>query len=186
MFRFIYTGNIRRDRGIETILKAIENLDHVELVLAGRIIHKEIGDKVLNSPNVTYGGLLLPNEALVLEQNNDAIITLYDLKFKQNYFAMPNKLFEAMMCQLPIITNIAPEIVAHEVSCGLIVDYNDINHINNAIVTLRDKPDPRRKLGDNSHRAFLQKYNWHIIEKELLKVYETLFTSEISLSNKQK
>jgi glycosyltransferase involved in cell wall biosynthesis len=69
--------------------------------------------------------------------------------------------------------------VAHEVSCGLIVDYNDINHINNAIVTLRDKPDPRRELGDNGRRAFLQKFNWHIIEKELLKVYETLFASDI-------
>jgi glycosyltransferase involved in cell wall biosynthesis len=178
LFRLAYTGNIRRDRGIETILKAVENLDHIELVLAGRIIHKEIGDKVLKSPNVTYSGLLLPNEALVLEKNSDAIIALYDLRFKQNYFAMPNKLFEAMMCQLPIITNIAPEIVAHEVNCGLIVDYNDINQIKNAIVTLRDKPDLRRELGDNGRRAFLQKYNWHIMEKELLEVYENLFSSD--------
>lgn len=107
LFRLAYTGNIRRDRGIETILKAVEDLDGIELVLAGRIIHKEIGDKILRSPNVNYNGLLLPNEALVLEKNSDAIIALYNLRFKQNYYAMPNKLFEAMMCQLPIITNIA-------------------------------------------------------------------------------
>lgn len=70
-------------------------------------------------------------------------------------------------------------ILTHEVSCGLIVDYDDTNQIKNAIVTLRDKPELRRELGDNGRKALLQKYNWHIMDKELLKVYENLFASDI-------
>jgi glycosyltransferase involved in cell wall biosynthesis len=173
-FRLAYTGNIRRDRGLETILKAIENIEGIEFVIAGRIIDKELGDQILKSSNVRYMGLVLPDDALLIEKNCDAIIALYNLEFKQNYFGMPNKLFEAMMCQLPIITNIAPEVVKHEVGCGIIVDYNDINEIRNAIVTLRDKPGLRKELGNNGRKAFLQKYNWHSMEKELLKVYENL------------
>jgi glycosyltransferase involved in cell wall biosynthesis len=183
LLRLAYTGNIRHDRGIETILKAIEDLDGIEFVLAGRIVHNDIKYKILGSPKVKYNGLLLPDDALVLEKNSDAIIALYDLKFKQNYFAMPNKLFEAMMCQLPIITNIAPEIVKDEVRCGLIVDYNDINQIKDAIVMLRDQPKLRRELGNNGRVAFLQKYNWRLMEEKLLNVYEYLFCSDIQPSN---
>jgi glycosyltransferase involved in cell wall biosynthesis len=174
LFRLAYTGNIRRDRGLETILKAIKDVEGVEFIIAGRIIDKELGDQILKSPNVRYMGLVLPEDALLIEKNCDAIIALYNLEFRQNYFAMPNKLFEAMMCQLPIITNVAPEVVKHEVGCGIIVDYNDMNEIRNAIITLRDKPGLRKELGNNGRRAFLQKYNWHLMEGELLKVYENL------------
>jgi len=186
LFSLVYTGDIRRDRGIETILKAIEDLDGIEFVLAGRIIHKEIEYKILGTPKVKYNGLLLPEDALVLEKSSDAIIALYNLKFKQNYFAMPNKLFEAMMCQLPIITNIAPEVVKDEVGCGVIVDYNDTDQIRETIVMLRDKPELRKELGKNGRVAFMQKYNWHIMERKLLSVYEYLLSSKIQLSNNRK
>jgi glycosyltransferase involved in cell wall biosynthesis len=174
LFRLAYTGNVRRDRGLETILKAIENIEGVEFVIAGRIIDRELGDRILESSNVRYMGLVLPNDALLIEKNSDAIIALYSLEYKQNYFAMPNKLFEAMMCELPIITNVAPEVVKHEVGCGIMVDYDDMKAVRNAIVTLRDKPGLRKKLGNNGRKAFLQKYNWHSMEKELLKAYQNL------------
>jgi glycosyltransferase involved in cell wall biosynthesis len=183
LFRLAYTGNIRRDRGIEMILKAIEDLDGVEFVIAGRIVHKDIEYKILRSPKVKYIGLLLPEDALALEKNSDAIVALYDLEFRQNYFAMPNKLFEAMMCQVPIITNIAPEIVTDEVGCGFVVDYDDLHQIKDAIIMLRDKPELRRKLGNNGRVAYLQKYNWQIMEKKLLDAYEQLFSTDIPFSN---
>jgi glycosyltransferase involved in cell wall biosynthesis len=86
---------------------------------------------------------------------------------------MGNKLFEAMMCGIPIITNVATEIV-NETQCGIIVDYNNIDHIRETIVNLRDNPDLRKKLGENGRNAFLQKYNWNAMEQRLFKIYQEL------------
>jgi glycosyltransferase involved in cell wall biosynthesis len=93
--------------------------------------------------------------------------------YAQNKYVTGNKLFEAMMCGVPIITNVATEIV-NETQCGIIVDYNDIDQVRNAIVSLRDNPELRKNLGDNGRKAFLQKYNWNVMEQKLFKIYDTL------------
>jgi glycosyltransferase involved in cell wall biosynthesis len=85
---------------------------------------------------------------------------------------LPNKLFEAMMCSVPIITNVAQEIV-NETSCGILVEYNK-DKIKEAIVMLRDNPELCKRLGNNGRDAFLKKYNWDVMEKKLYKIYEEL------------
>jgi glycosyltransferase involved in cell wall biosynthesis len=77
------------------------------------------------------------------------------------------------MCGVPIITNVATEIVT-ETQCGIVVNYKEVDQIRDAIVRLRDDPHLRKRLGENGRKAFLQKYNWSTMEKELFKVYENL------------
>jgi glycosyltransferase involved in cell wall biosynthesis len=86
---------------------------------------------------------------------------------------MGDKLFEAMMCGIPLITNVATEIV-NETQCGIIVDYNNIDHIREAVVNLRDNLYLRKRLGDNGRNAFLRKYNWNAMEQKLFKIYQEL------------
>ena len=88
-------------------------------------------------------------------------------------FSMDNKLFEALMLGIPIITNVSPELI-DEVGCGIIVDYDDKKQIKDAVVCLRDNRDLRRGLGNNGRKAFLQKYSWTMMEQELYKCYENL------------
>ena len=86
---------------------------------------------------------------------------------------MGNKLFEAMMCGKPVIRNVAQEIIK-EVNCGIVVDYDNGEQIREAIVTLRDNPELCKRLGDNGRKAFLEKYNWSIMEQRLYRVYDSL------------
>lgn len=58
--------------------------------------------------------------------------------------ANPNKLFEAMMLGVPVITNVCRKIV-RETGCGLIVEYNP-KSVRDGIVKLRD-PLLRKELG---------------------------------------
>ena len=169
----VYTGPIMRNRGLDRIIAAIQDLNNVELVIAGRVIDKELLDKILETSNVDYKGLLPLSDALALEGSSDTMIILYDLKHEINNFAMPNKLFESMMFGLPIITNVAPEVVK-KVDCGIIVDYNNISQIKSAVISLRNNIDLRRRLGYNGRKAFIQKYNWTIMEQELYKIYKNL------------
>lgn len=174
IFTIIYTGNIVKNRGLERITAAIKDLHDVKLLIAGKPIDENLLHNLLRLPNVEYRGLLQPADALALNLLSDAMIILYDLQIPNNNFSMSNKLFEAMMCGLPIITNVSTEIVREEVGCGTVVDYNDINKIKAAVTRLRDDPLLCRKLGRNGRKAFLQKYNWGIMEKQLLEIYENL------------
>ena len=174
IFTIVYTGNIVKNRGLDRITSAIKDLNDVKLLIAGKPIDENLLHVLLRLPNVEYRGLLQPAEALALNLLSDAMIILYDLQIPNNNFSMSNKLFEAMMCGLPIITNVSTEIVKEEVGCGTIVDYNDINKIKGAIATLRDDPQLCRKLGNNGRNAFLQKYNWGKMEQKLLEIYKNL------------
>ena len=86
---------------------------------------------------------------------------------------MHNKTLEAMMEGVPIITNLSPELV-EELGFGIIVEYGNIDQIRSAVTKLRDDPDLCKRLGDNGRKAFLQKYNWTIMERKLYDVYENI------------
>jgi len=170
----VYTGLICKDQGLERITAVIKDLKGVQLVIAGRIADKELLDQMLRLPNVKYKGLLERSESLKLESSSDAMVVLYDPQYRKNQLSSPNKIFEAMMCGIPLITNMEQQLVDKEVGCGIIVEYNDINQLKEAIVLLRDNSELRRKMGQKGRKAFLEKYNWSRMELELYKIYEGL------------
>jgi glycosyltransferase involved in cell wall biosynthesis len=86
---------------------------------------------------------------------------------------LPNKIFEAMMCSTPIVTNIAQDIV-NKADSGIVVEYDNVKQIKQAIITLRDNPELSKRFGDNGRKAFVEKYNWSRMEQKLFKVYERL------------
>ena len=132
---------------------------------------KDVFDKIRGIDNLKYEGVLQPADALGLEARSDAILALYDPLVLWNNITLPNKLFEAMMCGVPIITNIATEIV-NETQCGIIVDYDNKDEMKKSIVELRDNPELKKRLGENGREAFLQKYNWAAMEQKLYGIYE--------------
>ena len=140
----------------------------------GRVEDKKLLNKIEGISNIIYKGFLDHEEVLDLEANSDAMVALYDLNLQtQNKYVMGNKLFEAMMFGVPLITNIAQEIV-NETDCGIIVDYDNSEQVQEAIIKLRDDPELRKRLGTNGRKAFLEKYNWNLMEKKLYMVYDSL------------
>lgn len=173
-FTLVYTGAIIRNRGLEQIIAAMKDLRDVEFVVAGTVVHKEMLDQMQELSNATYKGRLSYEDAVALEGHSDVMVVLYDPKVPLNNFTWPTKFFEAMMLRIPLITNLSPELINDEVGCGIIVDYYDINQIKAAIIYLKDNVELRRRLGNNGRNAFLQKYNWTMMEQELYKIYGNL------------
>lgn len=172
----VYTGNIVRKRGLELISAAMINTDKVQLLMAGKVTDKEFLNELVIQPHIRYYGELPLSEALGLEATADVMVILYDTDIPNNRYANPNKLFEAMMFKIPVITNVVEEIV-QENNCGLIVEYGNIELLSNAIVTMRDNPMLRKKLGENGRHAFEKQYNWSCMERVLLTVYRDLQNS---------
>jgi len=172
-FKIIYTGGVRKDRSLLNVAEAIRGLNSIHFVIAGPIIDNAVFQKMQEVPNVKYQGLLEPREALLLEARSNIMVALYDPIIPWNNITLPNKLFEAMMCKIPIITNVAPEIV-NETGCGIIVEYDNVAQLKESIIKLRDDPNLRKRLAENGRKAFLEKYNWDIMEQRLYKIYEDL------------
>jgi glycosyltransferase involved in cell wall biosynthesis len=176
ILKLVYTGNIVRNRGLEVITKAIKELNGIEFVFSGISIDKILLADLLKNNNVSYMGLLSQEDALKLEGQADVIIVLYNPHIPINNFAMPNKFLLAMMFGVPTITNLGKEII-EEINCGILVDYDNIDQIKKAVVKLRDDKDYRNRLGMNGRDAFVQKYNWNIMEKELYEIYDKLISN---------
>jgi glycosyltransferase involved in cell wall biosynthesis len=175
-FKLLFTGHVREGRGLDKLLEILEDIKNTELLVMGRVEDRKLLQKTYGISNCKYIGFLDHNQLLDLELSSDAIIALYDSNLQtQHEYGMANKILEAMMCGLPVITNIAHEIIT-ETECGILVEYDNIKQIKQAIIALRDNPELRSKLGNNGRRAFLEKYNWTTMEDRLFKIYDTLFS----------
>lgn len=170
--KLIYTGNVVRNRGIEQIVRAIDGLEYVSLFIAGKVIDRELFEKITHSINVVYFGHLPLAESLSLEQASDVMITLYDPRIPYRMYAMPNKLFEAMMFSLPVITNVSKCIV-EKTQSGIIVNYDDILEIRDGVTKLNNL-EFRKRLGRNGRKAFENEYNWRRMEEALYSLYDNL------------
>jgi glycosyltransferase involved in cell wall biosynthesis len=157
----VYTGGIRRGRGLENLSRISNELNNVTLVLAGPIMDKDVFDQIEGSDNLKYDGVLQPVESLGLEAQADVIVELYDPSVVWNNITLPNN----------------PEIV-NETKCVIVVDYNNVTQIKDGIVKLRDNPELGKRLGESGRDAFLRKYNWSAMEQKLYGIYGRLILKQ--------
>lgn len=176
-----YAGTIQRSRGIQYMIKAIEELNNVKLIIAGIGPHKDLLENLSHKAKdkIKYMEWMPYDEVIANSLNADILFAFYDPQIPANRYASPNKLFEAMMCGKPIITNAettATKIVEAE-NCGLIVPYGDVEEIKDAILKLKNNAALRERLGKNGRRAYEERYGWAIMERRLIDVYHELAKS---------
>ena len=169
-----YTGAINNGRGLEQFATILGNLDNVKLRLYGPVIDKKLFNNLNRQSNIEFKGFLPSYDdyqrAII---DTDVLVAVYTKEIIGNQITMHNKTLEAMMGGIPIITNLSPQFV-NEIGFGIIVEYGNIDQITRAIKRLRDEPEFRKRLGTNGRKAFLEKYNWGIMEKKLYDVYENI------------
>jgi glycosyltransferase involved in cell wall biosynthesis len=178
-FRLVCTGNVLRDRSLESVAMAIKKKENVELAIAGRPIDQELLKKISNQSNVKYKDLLNHDEILSLYASADAIVAQYDLR-KPNYnLSMPIKILEAMMFGLPVITNLSLEFPSDKFNYGIKVDYGNIEQIKQGISNIVNNIKLRRMLGLNARKIFEEKYVWKEMEDRLLEIYGQLLGDQL-------
>ena len=174
IFKLLFTGAIRSGRGLETVSEIIGNMNDTQFVVTGKIKDMKLHDKITRTPNIKYYGFLDRKELLDLEASCDVMIALYDLNLQSQYeYGVANKVLEAMMCGVAVISNISLDLV-NDTKCGILVDYGNVSQIRDAIVTLKDNPELRKFYATNGRQAFLKKYNWKIMEGRLYNICEDL------------
>lgn len=173
-----YAGAISKSRGLEHMIKAIEDLDNSTLIIAGTGPDKDLLENQAADARskIQYIGWIPYKEVIKRTLEADVLFAFYSPEVPANKWASPNKLFEAMMCGKPIIVSDGSSManIVREENCGLVVPYGDVQTIRGAIVQLKSDPGLRQKLGANGRRAYEGKYDWQIMEQRLLTLYQQI------------
>lgn len=183
--QFVYCGLLSEDRGILTMMEAIDRVPDeydASLVLGGKYasdaIEARIERRAAASDRVELVGWL-PSLAAVVDlfrRSDVGMLCFHPDPNKTNAMHRSNKLFQYMAAGLPIVVSDVgewPRLVT-DVGCGVPVDPEDPDAMAGVMVELIEDADRRVALGRNGHRAALERFNWETQREKLLALYERL------------
>lgn len=134
-----FVGQFSERKGILRLLEAINCLENVYLVSAGKGPQKPEGERVLFCRSIAseeVPSLLCTSDIFVLPTLNEGC---------------PNVILEAMACGVPIVTSDRPFVYdILDKTSAVLVNPNDIQEIANAIDQLQKNKDFREKLSARS------------------------------------
>lgn len=174
-----YVGGIAAIRGIKEVIRAMmQTKSGARLQLGGLFSEKHVESEVKEYPgwqNVDELGFV-DREGVrsILSCSVAGLVTF--LPLPNHIDAQPNKMFEYMSAGIPVIASnfsLWREIIEGN-DCGLCVNPMNPAEIAEAIDFLVENPVRAREMGEKGKHAVHEYYNWHIEEKKLVELYNSL------------
>jgi glycosyltransferase involved in cell wall biosynthesis len=173
-----YVGGITRIRGLGPLVEAINLVDDIKLILCGKFAEPHFEAELRNLPGwryVDYRGQVDRGELQkIMGESIAGIVTFLPLPNHIN--AQPNKMFEYMSAELPVIASDFPlwsEII-DGTDAGICVDPTSPEAIAAAIHRLLEDPLLVERKGRAGREAILNRYNWPAEAKKLQAFYKEL------------
>jgi Glycosyltransferase len=112
----MYQGSLNIGRGIELVMDALKYLDNVHFVIAGEgDISKQLHERAKQpglEGKIHFLGRIPFNELYKYTVQADLGISLEENLGMNYYYALPNKLFDYIQAQVPVLTSDFPEMSA--------------------------------------------------------------------------
>ena len=183
-YSIIYTGRMRKEKGFETILDALDlvvkqnsKVTCVILAAAGNLAwldeeHDSLMKRLIKGDNLKILGRV-PHNELFRYIGASSIGWKPGFPYKEG---IPTKTLDYMACGKPIVASDFPLIsdIIRETKCGILVDPCDAKAHASAILYLLDHPEEAQEMGRKGQRAVLEKYNWENESKKLLDIYRVM------------
>jgi len=174
--RIVMIGRLDGQKNIQVLLKAVSELllteTPVGLLLIGEGPKRDSLEKLTRALKIDsharflgYLGNPMPflatSEALVLSSSEEGL---------------PIAILEAMALKKPVVATAVgavPEIVKNQ-QTGYLVPPEDPGALANAIANVIKKPDLSKKMGEEGHKLFQERFSIHATVKQLESLYSTL------------
>jgi len=173
---FLYQGSISKGRGVEVIVDSFSNLEDCNAVIVFMgygDLEKYIKEKAEKEENIYFYPAVSPDVLLDYTSSADfGIATIEDSCLSYRY-CLPNKMFEYLMANIPLIVSDLPEMkkIVEKYNIGVVAKENTYKGlqlaIEEAIALEKDQ------LFKNIQQA-KERYNWEEQEKVLLGLYRGL------------
>jgi glycosyltransferase involved in cell wall biosynthesis len=172
---FLYQGGLTKNRGIELLIEVFQSLNNesVMVFMGYGDLETYIKETSNNSSNIFFHKAVSPEVLLEYTVSADfGISTIEDSCLSYRY-CLPNKLFEYIMSEVPLIVSNLPEMkkVVNQNDIGVVVETDSIKGTIEAIEKAISLDKEIMKKNLKKAKAF---YNWEEQEKVLLKLYKEL------------
>lgn len=175
---FLYQGALSQGRGIEIILDTFKNRKDKNSVIVF-MGYGALQDEIINITKVYKNIFFQPAvpHNMILDYTSSAdvgISGLVDLSSCLSYYySLPNKIFEYLMAELPIIVPNAIEMknFVLEKQVGVVLNENNCEELNKAINYMIEIDRNKFHLNIINTK---NTYNWEFQEKVLMKLYNNL------------
>ena len=176
----LYQGALRSDRGLDKLIEAMRLLPgDVLLVLIGsgpaKAELKDLVETMGLEKRVRFMGRIPYDELLSYTSSADIGVHPMPNLSLNNYYSLPNKLFEYIMAELPVAVSNFPEMakIVKQYGVGVVFDPGDVKDIARAINELLKDEQKYTQMKENAKRA-KRILNWENESGKLLEIYEEL------------
>ncbi|MBB1315836.1 hypothetical protein [Aliivibrio sp. SR45-2] len=164
---FCISGLLTAGRGMTSLIN-FAKYSNAKFIVAGELVD-DSAKAFVALPNVDYLGYISQAELFCKVTVCDAIFSLYDPSLEINRLAASNKLYDAMMLGIPVITNrgLAMTNVVTDLQCGFVVPF-DYDSSWKTILNVSVK-DYQQK-GQNGRAEYLTSFSYESNFKKKLDV----------------
>lgn len=173
---FLYQGGLSKGRGIEILLdtfKLLEGDKSVIVFMGYGPLEELVKSASQEYTNMYFHKAVSPDVLLEYTSSADFGILFYENNCLNHYYCSPNKMFEYLMAEIPVIVSNLFEMkrLVEENHIGVIAEDNNVKGLKKSIeeAMLLDQ----NKLQKNIQNV-KEVYNWEEQEKVLLEVYKGL------------
>jgi len=173
---FLYQGSLNHGRGIEVLMEtfqSMENDKYILIIMGYGPMEKEIKEVAMKYDSIYLHPAVSPNVLLDYTASADYGISIIEDTCLSYKYCLPNKMFEYIMAEIPVIVSNLPEMkkIVEDYNIGIVAKYNTSKALYEAISSITQKN--RTELINNIKKAKTV-YNWEEQEKFLLQTYSEL------------
>jgi glycosyltransferase involved in cell wall biosynthesis len=184
----VYFGNLDGSRGIDVTIQALRHLKDQDFLATLSVIgegpnlneFRDTARQLGVADRVTFTGRLpFSNLQDFVARSDVGLIPHYATDAWNT--TIPNKLFDYMACQLPVIVSDAKPMarVVREERCGMVFNDRDPYDLARCVKGLVD-PAVRQQMGLCGQAAIRRRYNWDHDSHVLVKTLETVRMRHVS------
>lgn len=174
-FVFISQGMLSPGRGLEILLDIAEQNqedDFVVVFMGKGILEERIQASAFNFDNVVFQPFVKSEEIISYTSSADCGICFFEDNCLSHHYVLPNKMFEYMMAEIPIVVSNLPEMqkFADETGVGFSAEqgsHEDLSRVMRKVMRL-EKSAIKKKLIEAK-----KSYNWEGEEIVLLEAYKS-------------
>ncbi|MFX0205356.1 MAG: glycosyltransferase family 4 protein [Candidatus Hodarchaeota archaeon] len=171
----IYVGYIAKERGLDTVIKALPtiiarvNNVSINIIGEGKYVSqlRDLARNLNLNDHVNFLGWVAPHDLPRFIDQSDIGVIPHHVNDQTNA-TIPNKLFDFMAFAKPVIVSDAKplERIVKEEKCGVVFKSGNPEDFAIKLLTLTHSTD-RAEMGKNGQKAVSNKYNWQIDSKKL-------------------